>query len=129
MSPWCLHRDARNFTYPDTFWPERWLIASGQLRLEDAPLPFASGPSKNTSPVHGEFVHNETAWIPFSHGPMNCPGKALAMLEVRTVVCAILQRFRIRLREGWDTDVYEENFRDYVTAAPPTLPVNLEGRW
>ncbi|KAI0808391.1 high nitrogen upregulated cytochrome P450 monooxygenase 2 [Fomes fomentarius] len=129
MSPWCLHRDARNFTYPDTFWPERWLIASGQLRLEDAPPPSASGLPKNASPVRGEFVHNETAWIPFSHGPMNCPGKALAMLELRTVVCAILQRFRIRLREGWDTNAYEQNCRDYYTAAPPSFPVSLEGRW
>lgn len=139
MPPWCLHRDARNFSFPDTFWPERWLIASGQLNLEDVPLPKTSGESlphdsvqKSKGATHAQnvaFVHNEAAFIPFSYGPMNCPGKSLAMLELRMVVCAILQKFRVRLQEGWDTRLYEQGFKDYYSAAPPSFPVVLEKRW
>lgn len=56
-------RDPRNFSpSPDLFWPDRWLIAQG---LQPAPT---------------GFVHNGTAFIPFSFGPSNCAGKPLAML-------------------------------------------------
>ena len=73
-------------------------------------------------------MHNEAAFIPFSIGPMNCPGKGLAMQQMRTVVCALLQRFRFRLEEGWDLRRYEADFKDYFTANRPELPVELEPR-
>ena len=78
-----------------------------------------------------EFVHNDGAFIPFSHGPMNCVGKGLAMLQMRVVVCALVQRFRVRLREGWDMTGrrYEVEFRDCMVANRPELPVGLERRW
>ena len=75
-----------------------------------------------------QFVHNEAAFIPFSYGPMNCPGKALAMQQMRTVICALVQRFRFRLREGWDPRRYEADFKDYFTANRPEMPVELEPR-
>ncbi|PIL27952.1 hypothetical protein GSI_15693 [Ganoderma sinense ZZ0214-1] len=114
VPPYALHHDARNFVFPDAFWPDRWLIASGQLP-----------------------VHNEGAFIPFSHGPMNCAGKALAMQQLRTVVCALVQRFRIRLslpveegEEGKDMARYREAFEDsYLVANRAELPVVLEPRW
>ena len=128
MPPWTMHRDARNFTFPESFWPERWLVAAGRLALADAPLP----PSLSLSSADKAalvFVHNEQAFIPFSHGPMNCPGKGLAMLEMRTVACALLQRFRVRLRAGWDKARYEEGYKDYFSATRPELPVLLDPRW
>ena len=75
------------------------------------------------------FVHNEQAFLPFSTGPMNCPGKALAMQEIRMVVTALVQRFRVRLREGWDSGFYEREIRDYFNATRPRVPVVLEKRW
>ncbi len=80
IPPWCLHRDPRNFS----FWPERWLIASGQLRIEDTRFPSSPSPGlaynsefSNPTPVEREkrsdakvdFVHNDGAYIPFSYGP------------------------------------------------------------
>ena len=109
------HLDPRNFSpNPAAFWPERWLLALDEKEARGE--------------VAG-FVHNETAFLAFSHGPMNCVGKNLAMLEMRLVLCALLQRFRFALREGWDAGSYERNYRDYFTSPRPELPVVLEVRW
>ena len=112
------HLDARNFSpNPSAFWPERWLLAAADDDDDDGEK-------------RGEgFVHNETAFLAFSHGPMNCVGKNLAMLEMRLVLCALLQRFRFALRKGWDAGSYERNYRDYFTSPRPELPVVLEVRW
>ena len=124
-----LHRDPRNFCFPDAFWPERWLVASGQLPLEDALLSlppsaiYASGPE-----VSSEFVHNDLAFLAFSHGPMNCVGKGFALQEIRTVMCALVQRFAVRLEEGWDAGEYEAAYKDFFVATRPVLPVRLERR-
>ena len=44
------------------------------------------------------------------------------------VLCAFLQKFRIRAERGWDPRTYEQNYRDYLTAQRPELPVVLEVR-
>ena len=135
MPPWVIQRDERNFTWPTSFWPERWLIASGQLRLEETRLPKFASSGCHLKPGLGdgthalEFVHNDTAYLPFSYGPMNCPGKGLAMMEMRMLVTAILQRFKVKLSDRWDPAEYERNFKDYFNATRPDLPVRLEKRW
>ena len=49
-----IHRDPKNFSpFPDNFWPDRWLAAKG---LIEPPVP------------EGEFVHNSSAFVPFSFG-------------------------------------------------------------
>ncbi|KAI0706670.1 high nitrogen upregulated cytochrome P450 monooxygenase 2 [Earliella scabrosa] len=149
-----LHRDGRNFSFPDVFWPERWLVASGHLTLDEAlrTLPrdgydvtssppaalYASHANSKPDPsakihVHYplrgvEFVHNEVAFTPFSHGPMYCAGKNLALLEMRMVVCALVQRFEVRLEEGWDVRRFGREYRDHYIAAMAELPVRLEVR-
>lgn len=83
---------------------------------------------RSSEPDPKTFTHHESAFIPFSHGPMNCAGKHLALLELRMVVCALLQRFRIRLEEGWDLREYEKGFTDYLVAGRPEVPFVLEAR-
>lgn len=115
-----LHRDPNNFwPYPEDFWPERWLLASNS---PDAPSlePAEAKPA--------EFVHNEEAYMPFSHGPLNCVGKNFALMEMRIVVCALMQRFRFRLPGGYDPADYERDFKDYLIASRPNLPVIVELR-
>ena len=75
------------------------------------------------------FVHNETAFLAFSYGPMNCVGKNRGMLTTRMVVCALLQRFRIRLGAGWDSASFEKDYKDYLVALRPDLPVVLDVRY
>ena len=112
-----MHRDPANFSpSPESFLPERWLPSWADALGTGAGAAAA-------------YVHNEAAFIPFSYGPMNCVGKGLAMQQMRTVVCALVQRFRVRRMEGWDPRRYEEGFRDYLVANRPELPVVLERRW
>ena len=127
-----VHRDSRNFSpHPDAFWPDRWLIASGVARpTATPPNPnsnscFKAHPTPSSEP---QFVHNEAAFIPFAAGAMNCVGKGLALQEIRMVVCALVQRFEMRLREGWDAGEYERGLRAYLVATRPELPVLLKVR-
>ncbi|KAI0355826.1 high nitrogen upregulated cytochrome P450 monooxygenase 2 [Trametes cingulata] len=112
-----MQYDPRNFSPRTTdFWPERWLLASGRMSFVEAGIEEAS------------FVHNETAFMPFSYGPMNCVGKALAMQEMRVVLCALLQKYELRLSEGWDPRSYSEGYKDYLVTTRPPVPVVLHAR-
>ncbi|OBZ71224.1 hypothetical protein A0H81_08431 [Grifola frondosa] len=110
-----LHRDPRNFApFPDSFWPDRWLIAAGQKELKDFKIET--------------FVHNTAAFVPFSYGPANCVGKGLALQEMRMVVCLLMQKLEMRFRDGWDPKLYEESIREYLVMTKPLLPVLIERR-
>ncbi|OSD05151.1 high nitrogen upregulated cytochrome P450 monooxygenase 2, partial [Trametes coccinea BRFM310] len=126
LHPYSLQRDPRNFfPFPEEFWPERWLVAAGHSTFADA---LARSPDANANVETTSFRHNESAFLPFSHGPANCVGKQLAMQEMRMVVCALIQKFELRLREGWDVDKYDEAFLDYFVTTRPDLPVTLRAR-
>ena len=71
----------------------------------------------------------------FSHGPMNCVGRALALLELRTVVVALLQRFRLRVptalgeEDGvFDLEGYEREYKDFFVSGRSCVEVVLEVR-
>ena len=117
---YAMHRDPRNFA-PRTneFWPERWLRAS-----DAAHLPPGDSPTDDEAPR----VHNEGAFLAFSHGPMNCVGKGLAMQEIRTVVCALVQQYEFRLRKDWDPRAYSEGYKDYFVSTRPEVPVVVARR-
>ncbi|KAL7277158.1 hypothetical protein ACG7TL_009004 [Trametes sanguinea] len=126
LHPYSLQRDPRNFfPFPEEFWPERWLVAAGHSTFADA---LARSPDANANVETTSFRHNESAFLPFSHGPANCVGKQLAMQEMRMVVCALIQKFELRLREWWDVDKYDEAFLDYFVTTRPDLPVTLRAR-
>ena len=93
---------------PEAFLPERWL--PGWTTLGAA------------------YVHNNAAFMPFSSGPMSCAGKGLAMQEMRMVICALLQSFTLRPRDGWVLSKYESAFRDYFSTVRGNLPITLEIR-
>jgi cytochrome P450 len=95
-----LFRDPRNFVQPDTFIPERW----------------TSKP---------ELVLNRNVFIPFSTGPYNCAGKALAMMELRSVVARVVNEFDVVLDEGFDVEAYWEGIMDHFTAGPPAQMVRF----
>ena len=91
LHTYSIHRDPRNFYRPDAFLPERWL-------------------SKGTPT--GE--HNTAAFFPFSYGPAICVGKNLALMEMRMVLCWMLQRFRFSkaagvIYEGWEARIQDWN--------------------
>lgn len=69
LCQWVVHRDARHFTDPDEFRPERWL--DGLARR----LP-------------------RYAYFPFGGGPRLCIGQGFAMMELTLLLATIAQRFR-----------------------------------
>lgn len=80
-NPQVIHRDPIYWPDPDDFIPERWLVT----------------PDHSLHPIKG-------AWRPFSHGPRNCIGQELAMLEMKAIMVMTTQRYDIRL-------AYEESDR------------------
>ena len=73
-NPQVIHRDPTYWSDPDNFVPERWLVT----------------PGAHSHPVKG-------AWRPFSHGPRNCIGQELAILEMKIIMVMTAQRYDIRL--------------------------------
>lgn len=72
-SPWVTHRIPQIFPEPEQFMPDRFSTES-------------------------EFPRG--AYMPFGLGPRSCIGAQLATTEIKTVVCMVLQRFRLNLLPG-----------------------------
>jgi cytochrome P450 len=75
MSQWVMHRDARYYTDPERFDPDRW---TPEFR---AALP-------------------KFAYFPFGGGPRQCIGESFAWMELILIVATIAQRWRLRLVPG-----------------------------
>ena len=107
---WSVHRDPRNFSYPNTFWPDRWLIAEGLQESQE------------------KITHNMNAFMPFSFGPSNCVGKNLAMLEMRFVVCHAFQKLDLRFPDDWNPQQWEVELQDKFIQKLGRLPVIVSAR-
>ena len=110
-----LHRDSRSFApLTDTFWPERWIIASDTQRKGSIP----------------NFVHSVQAFVPFAFGPANCVGKNLAMLEMRMLLCACVQQLDFELAGDLVTDPgrWERELGDYSVLVKGKLPALVTDR-
>ncbi|KAI0772161.1 cytochrome P450 [Irpex lacteus] len=107
---WSVHRDPRNFSYPESFYPDRWLIAEG------------------LQPSSEKLVHNPNAYVPFSFGPANCVGKNLALQEMRTLICHTMQKLSMRFEEGWNPLEWERNLEDRMVYKTGRLPIVLVRR-
>jgi len=59
-------------------------------------------------------------------GPANCAGKNLALLELRGLVCFVMQKFEFKASEGFEK--WEEGVADFFVVKRPPLPVVLEAR-
>jgi cytochrome P450/nitrite reductase/ring-hydroxylating ferredoxin subunit len=91
--------DAAFFDDPLAFRPERWL---GQIA----------------------GAHDASAHIPFGSGPRMCPGRALALVEMNTLLSMLYKNFDVE-RAG-DADDVEEKFG--LTMSPMGLKVRLRRR-
>lgn len=73
-NPLVIHRDPAYWPQPDEFIAERWLVAA-EDRLH---------------PLKG-------AWRPFEHGPRNCIGQELAMIEMKVIMVMTSRSFDFSL--------------------------------
>jgi cytochrome P450 len=84
---WCVLRhdsvDEKNFTNAAAFDPARWLGASD-----------AAG-SAATANLDKKMGTNKGIAMPFGAGPRTCPGRYLALLEIKIAVAMVLGHFEI----------------------------------
>jgi cytochrome P450/nitrite reductase/ring-hydroxylating ferredoxin subunit len=93
--------DPANFADPLAFRPERWL--SDSIR-----------------------PHNVSACWPFGSGPRMCPGRSLALLEMKSLLAMLYKNFDVE-RVGRSADV-SELFGGF-TMSPAGLRVRLHSRY
>ncbi|THH16440.1 hypothetical protein EW146_g4196 [Bondarzewia mesenterica] len=111
-----MQRDPRYFSpAPDSFLPERWISRSV---TDDSPDEI----DRRT------YVHNTAAFFPFSYGPTICAGKNLALLEMRMVVCWLLQRIKFEPKEGFRLEEWEEGLEDFFVMKKGSLWVSVSSR-
>lgn len=91
-----------NFADAKAFRPERWLEAAG----------------------HSAEGHNTQAFLPFGAGPRFCPGRHLAMLEIKMVASMLCRNFEIS--RAPDSQATEEVFS--FTMMPSSVRVRLRPR-
>ena len=91
--------DPLNFEAPNSFNPQRWL-------------------GERTG------AHDPTAFIPFGSGPRMCPGRSLALVEMRMLLSMLYKNFDVE-RVGNSSDVAEEAA---FTMSPTGLAVRLRAR-
>ncbi|KAH8103349.1 high nitrogen upregulated cytochrome P450 monooxygenase 1 [Cristinia sonorae] len=113
-----LQRDPRHFyPLPDEFWPDRWLTQDTYR------LPTGDVISKE------ELIHDKSVFLPFATGIRSCVGKNLAILEMRAVLCALIQKFDFSVAPGYDLASWEREVRNiFITACGP-LMVNVKSRY
>ena len=103
---WCLMRhdslDERHFPDPAAFKPERWLGDGGPSQ--------AANSAKRVS-------------MPFGAGPRLCPGRNLALLEMKMAMAMLLGRFEIESVETPDGGDAQEHLS--FTMAPLGLRMRL----
>ena len=106
---WCAMRSAslddRHFPRAAAFEPERWLAGAGAGR--------ASNSAKRVS-------------MPFGAGPRVCPGRYLAMLEMKTALAMLLGRFDIESVDAPGGGEAEEHLA--LTLTPVGLRMTLRAR-
>ena len=123
---YAIQRDPRYFgPLPDTFWPERWILAEENNKVVDSEKLRID--SKTAEPKT-KVTHNMAAFVPFSYGPANCVGMRLAMLEMRIVVALLVRNFDFAPAPGEsreDLEKYEGTIKDWFAVSVGQLNVKL----
>ena len=91
-----------NFGNGNRFDPDRWLVPSGERRQP----------------------HERRAFIPFGAGPRLCPGRNLALLQIRLVLSMLCRNFDLEPAQGTDEVREQLSF----TMMPVNLSVRLKRR-
>ena len=73
-------------------------------------------------------MHNPDAFAPFSYGPANCVGKFLALQEMKTVICHMMQKLDVRFAEGYDPKRWIADLEEHAVMRKGNLPVMFSKR-
>ncbi|KAG8159732.1 hypothetical protein KVR01_010369 [Diaporthe batatas] len=92
-----IMRDPRAFVRPDEFIPERWTTRRGEL------------------------VVDASAHMPFSAGRFSCPGKQLALMNLRRVAALIAHGYDVAFAPGQKPEDFTGGMLDHFTRGVPKL--------
>ncbi|KAM3514035.1 hypothetical protein MY11210_002352, partial [Beauveria gryllotalpidicola] len=98
-----MHRNKEAFPRPNEFIPERW----------------------TTKP---ELIVDRSVFFPFSAGKYSCPGKQLALLELRHAVVEILRRYTVQLAPGFTSRDFEDGITDHFSTEVSRLDLTFTTR-
>lgn len=68
-------------------------------------------------------AHDTRAFFPFSLGPANCAGRALARAEMRMVLALLMKKFEFSFTAEYDAGKWERELRDWMVVKTGGLPV------
>ncbi|KAF8153962.1 cytochrome P450 [Crassisporium funariophilum] len=123
VPPYVIHRDPRYFSpSPEAFIPERWLTTSQVAAINKR----SGGP--RSSKVNVQYTTTRDAFIPFSLGPQNCAGRAIALTELRYVAATLARNFDMEFDPGYDPKRWDAELEDRFTFAKGELGVRLRLR-
>lgn len=112
-----IQRDPRYFyPIPNQFWPDRF------LSQEAYALPSGDVITKD------QLIHERSLFLPFSAGPQNCAGRAIALQEMRAVLVAVYKLFEVQKMDGFELGTWEKNVKDFYITHRGPLMVNLKAR-
>lgn len=104
--PTFMAHDARSFTHPGLFAPERWI-------------------DEERNP---QWSHDSRSFIPFSAGQYICPGKALAYLEMRLFLAHVLRDFEFDMSQSFDHAGFWLGLQSYMGYIKKPLPLTVRRR-
>lgn len=108
---------ANDLERPEQFDPTRWLEgASGSSGGSGGGAGVGAGTGTATDPAR--------KLLPFGGGPRFCPGRYLAMAEIKMVMSMVMRNFKVTQQPG--AAPVEERFT--FTMTPSALPVQLHPR-
>jgi cytochrome P450 len=115
---WCVLRhdsmDERNFANAATFDPGRWLLP------RDVAEPAATAGPNETKGIDKGIA------MPFGSGPRTCPGRYLALLEIKIAVAMVLGHFEIE-SVATDSGLPPRELMGFVMS-PAGLKMRLKAR-
>ena len=85
--------------------------------------PYAEHP--DATPV-GNRRNLSASWNPFSCGPRNCIGQALALAEARTALAVLLANFHFDLPDGLTRDQYLKHEQVWRITLQPKSDLSLK---
>ncbi|KAF4962501.1 hypothetical protein FSARC_9424 [Fusarium sarcochroum] len=111
IGQYLIMSDERNFPRAAEFLPERWM--------------------KDGNRQENELVTDRRAWFPFGHGAHSCPGKSLAMEEIRLIITYILSEFDVHFEEKggqpFDYESWAADWNDFFAVEVGELYLNSVG--